>query len=376
MVLGFSEDFTSEVVLDSQLRQVPDSGLYYNSGLHPSITVQNLLAHLPKVPFTFLPWNAATEYDVFFDTLNKSNIVTHDSKVYECIQKGTNQNPSTANSQYWVGTNIESLRIKVFIKSVMNRVNSDLGLTRRLVNNQYIYDSGEGQTRTPPNDYAAIVLEPKGSDYVDFRINEVSLRKAGTTPVNMYVINEGLLKETIQLTPDEGRNTFSAQNIVLSGKGRFYLAIDSTDVIASHATIDPFKFKGFVAYLASGIGAAPETADYSEHTYSIGLGINISAYLNPLKFIDNTITEMAPFIRATFEYMAFETFLANPNIKSNREERGIPDQAILMAELKSFDGDTVVRRYVNQKKQAMKLVSRVFDNELSEKRKGLSVKVG
>lgn len=380
MVLGFSEDFTSDIVLDSQLRAYPDSGLFINTGVHNAVTLQNLLDYLPKTEFTFSDYDNTASYGVFLTSRDKANIVTKNSKVFECILANDGdapQDPEEANSIYWVETNIESLRLKLFFQSVLDRVYSDLGLTRRLVNNQYIYDSGsESFARTLPNDYSAIVLEPKGSDYVDFRINEMCLRKSGTTPVNVYVVNEGNLLDTITLAPDNGRNTFRATNIVLSGKGRFYLAIDSTEVISSNVSVDSFKYKGFVVYTSSGIGATPATAVYDKATVSIGLGINVTAYLNPTKFIDNTIAELAPFIRSTFEYMAFNMFLSNPNHKSNRSQRGIPEEGVLLAELKSFDGDTVVRRYHNHKKQAMKLVERVFDTELSDKKDGLSIKVG
>lgn len=377
MVLGFSEDFTSEVVLDSQLRATPDSGLFVNSGVDPSITLQNLLDHLPKVSFTFSAWSNSTAYGVFLDSRDKKDIVVQSNKIFESIKSGTDHDPEEVDSEYWVETNIESLRLKIFLRTVMDRVNSDLGLTRRLVNNQYIYDSGARTfTKTLPNDYSAIVIEPKGSDYVDFRINEMCFRKSGSTPVNMYVVNEGNLVGTYTLTPDEGRNTFTATNIVLSGKGRFYLVIDSTDVVSSNASIDPFKFKGFTVYMASGTGVSAQAATYERHTSSNGMGINITAYLNPTKFIDNTVSEMAPFIRATFEYMAFRAFLSNPNQRSNRSERMIPEEGVLLAELKSFDGDTVVRRYSNHKKQAMKLVDRAFDNDISEKRSGIDVTVG
>lgn len=376
MVLGFSEDFTSDVALDTQLKAAPDSGLFVNTGVHPSITLQNLLDHLPKVSFTFAAWSNSTDYGVFLTSRDRKDIVTKNSKIFESIQASTNEDPETADSEYWIETNIESLRLKLFFQKVLDRVYSDLGLTRRLINNQYIYDNAKGETKTLPEDYSAIVIEPKGSDYVDFKISEMCLRKSGSTPVNVYVVNEGSLKQTIAIAPDEGRNTFRATNITLSGKGRFYLAIDSTDVISSNVSVDPFKYKGFVVYTAYGTGASAEAATYSKHTTSIGLGINITAYLNPTKFIENTITDLAPFIRATFEYMAFDTFLANPNQKSNRSQRSIPEEGVLMAELKSFEGDTVVRRYHNHKKAAMKLVKRTVDNEISEKSGGLTIEVG
>lgn len=377
MELGFSEDFTSVVELDSQLRAVPDSGMYLNSGVDPSITLNNLLEHLPKLSLEFSDWESDKTYGIFLSTRNRSDVVTHLSKVYQSIKTpNLNQDPTANGSEYWVETNIESLRLKIFIESVKDRVFSDLGLTRRLVNNQYIYDNGVGYGKSLSGDYSAWVLEPKGSDYVRFRINELCLRKQGTTPVDVYVINEGNLLDTISIAPDNGKNTFRKVGMNLEGNGRFYLAIDKQDVITSNATIDPHKFKGFVAYMATGLGDAPQSAEYNFHTESNGLGMNITAYLDPNKFIENNIAEMAPFIRATFEYMVFQMYLSNPNQRSNRTERGIPEENMLLNELKRFDADTVVRRYFNEKKRAIKLVDRVYDTELSEKDGKLMVKIG
>jgi len=377
MDIGFSEDFTSDVILDAQLMAVPDSGLYVNTGVDPSITINNLLEHLPKLGSSFSAWSSGSTYGKFSTTRNRNDIVVVSSLIYESIgPSNTGNDPGAENSAFWVETNMESLRLKTFLQKVKDRVYSDLGLTRRLVNNQYLYDNGIGYAKTLTNDYSAWVLEPKGSDYVKFRINELCLRKSGSTPVNVYVVNEGSLLETITLAPDDGRNTFRAVNIDLIGKGRFYLVIDNTDIISSNATVDPHKFKGFVAYMATGTGDAPETATYNYHTESNGLGMNITAYLDPNKFIDNNIIEMAPFVKAAFEYMTFQMFLSNPNQRSNRTERGIPEENMLISELKRYDGDTVVRRYKHEKDRAMKLVERVYDTELSEKDGKLNVKIG
>jgi len=374
MILGFSEDFTSKVALDSQLKTIPSSGMYVNSGVHPSINTQNLLDFLPIIDVSFVNWSATKDYGSFLTSRDRNDVVSRDSKIYQSIQ-GTNigQDPTT-ETEYWVETNIDSLRLKIFLEQVKDRVYSDLSLTKRLVNNQYLYDDGE-TAKVLENDYAGWVLEPKGSDYVSIRVNEISLQKDGTTPVNVYVINQNQLIETITIAPDNGRLAFRDTDITFSGKGSFKLVIDSTDVYVGSSTIDPLKFDGFVAYTTNGTGGAPETADYTYDTFGNGLGINVTAYMDGTNYIDENLSELANYVRAAFEYMTFQMYLHNSNNRSNRSQRIQMDDQLLMGELKNTQLDTVVSRYHKERKRAIAAMRKTFDTQLND-HDGIQITVG
>jgi len=376
MILGFSEDFTSNVVLDSELTSIPSSGLYVNSGVHPSINVGNLLDFLPKVDFTFDTWDSVKTYNSFARSRKRTDIVSYNSKIYQSIQ-GTNLNhsPDEEDSEYWIETNLDSLRLKTFLEQVKDKVYSDLSLTKRLVNNQYFYDNRNVTEKLLPNDYAAWVLEPKGSDYVTIRVNQMSIQKSGTTPVNLYVVNQGELLNTITLTPSDGKLVFEDVDLTFSGKGQFMLAIDSTDVYVGNATVNPLKFNGFVAYTANGIGDAPETADYTYNTYGNGLGMNVSVYLDANVYIDNNLDALGNYVRAVFEYMVFQVFFHNSNNRSNRNQRIQMDDQTLLAELKDMKHETIVRKYHREKKRAIEVMERTFDTKLND-HDGLRIKVG
>ncbi len=374
MILGISEDFTSDVSLDSQLKAVPSSGLYLNSGVHPSITVSNLLDFLPNLNFTFSNWADNITYDVFLDSRNRKDVVSYNSKIYQSI-KATNLNKEPGvETDYWIETNIESLRLKLFIEQVKDRVFSDLSLTRRLVNNQYIYDDGN-TAKTLENDYWAWVLEPKGSDYVAFRINQISLQKDGTTPVNVYLIDQNTLQDTITVIPSNGQLVFRDTDIVFNGKGSFKIAIDSQDVYVGNATIDPLKFNGFVCYSANGTGDAPETATYTYNTFGFGLGINVTAYMDSSQYIENNLVDLANYVRATFELMVFEMFLYNSNNRSNKNQRIQLNKEMLVAEIKNLQAETVIKRYRRELKKAISLMERTFDTQLND-HSGIEVKIG
>ena len=362
MVLGIAEDFSSNVILDSELKDIPSSGMYLNSGVHPSITVENLLHFLPFLEITPSDWNIATTYDVLNTSRNLKDIVTYNSKIYQSIKAGVGNQPDTS-SDYWLETNLDSLRLKNFIEKVKDRFYSDLRLTKRIVNNQYLYEVGE-ETITLPSDYAAWVFEPKGSDYTSFRINEIAFQKKSTTPVNLYVVNQGKLIDTLTITPKDGVVGFDTLDYTFSGKGRWIFAIDATEVESNNYSIDPLRYKGFVAYTATGTGDNPESATYSYKTTGNGLGFNISAFLDASTYIDNNINEFSNYVRATFEYMVFQMFLHNSNNRKNLQQRNVIDRDLLVAELKNDKADTVVKRYLNEKRLAMKELKRTFDNQI------------
>jgi hypothetical protein len=373
MILGISEDWTRDIDLDKALKSIPSSGLYVNKGVHPSITLDNLLSFLPSTVFTFTAWSAESTYNVFLTDYNKINIVTKDGKTYQSIKAtNLNQDPAT-QTDYWLETNIDSLRLKMFLETVKDRVLSDLNLHKRLISNQFLYEQGEF-VKTMPNDYVAWVFEPKGSDYVTIRINQISLQKDGTTPVNLFVINQGNLVETITITPDNGNINFENKEVIFRGKGQFMLAMESTDVYVGHSTVNSLKFNGFVAYTAVGIGNTPQAAKYNYGAFGNGIGLNVSAYLDSDVYVDNNLSEFGGLIRATFEFMVFEMFLHNSNNTSSRAQRIQMNDDLLFAELKNMQGETVVRRFHREKKKAIELLEKTFDTQLSKK-SGMKIKL-
>lgn len=362
MILGVAEDFSSNISLDSELKGVPTSGMFLNSGVHPSITLDNLLHFLPSLDVTPAAWNIATTYSVYATSRNRTDLVTYDSKIYQSIQAGDGNQPDIA-PLFWLETNIESLRIKTFILQVQDKVYSDLRITNRIVDNQYLYEVGEN-TINLSNDYAAWVFEPKGSDYISIRINEISLQKKSVVPVDLYVINQGVLITTLSITPSNGIVEFKRLDYTFKGKGKWIFAIAATDVESSNLSVDPLKYKGFVAYTATGIGTTPEGADYSFQTNGNGLGFNITSFIDSSDYILNNISEFGNYIRATLEYMVFTMYLHNSNNREGLQKRIQMNQQLILAELKKIDADTVAKRYADEKNLSIDILKRSFDNQL------------
>ena len=154
MILGISEDFTTSVNLDAELTSLPQSGLCLNSGTHPSITIDNLLEFLSFFEPTFSNWDDATPYTNYSISKKRTDIVSYKGKIYQSLQNtNLNNNPDKTPS-YWLETNVESLKIKNHIDKIKDKVYSELNLTKRLINNQFIYNVGTNEVKLP-NDYSA-----------------------------------------------------------------------------------------------------------------------------------------------------------------------------------------------------------------------------
>jgi len=378
MIAGFTEDFTSGVVLDSQLTAAPESGLYFNQATHPSITIGNLLSFLPFQDVTPATWSNATTYGKYEDTKKRSDLVTHNGVIYQSLQASNlNKQPDTQTS-WWLPTNNESLKLKSFIDRVTARVYSELHLTKRLVNNQYLYNAveiGEPSTYTLPADYSAWVFEPKGSDYVTIRLNQVSFQKEGTDPVTMYVLNQGKLITTKTVTPSDGIVEFKDFGYSFTGKGQWKFVIESTEVVGRPAYIDTLSYDGFVAYTMSGIGNDVEDAKWSYSNMGNGIGWNVSVYLDASSYIDNNMDAFGGFVRAAFEMEALQMFLANANNRDNREQQIQMNEDRLIYETTDLSGFTVAKRYVEQKRLAMDAIKKAFDTQLSNE-DGLTLSLG
>jgi len=372
MLLGLVEDFTTTVTLDTELTAVPDSGMYFNSGVHQSITIDNLLHFLPNVDFTFGTYAGGTTYGKFEDSRIKTDIVTDSGIIYQSISDANVGNTPASSPTKWVATNIDSLRLKMFIFSVQDRVLADLKLTKRLVDQQYLYNVGDVINDTAialSGDFSGIALEFKGSDYVDIKINEIALQAPTGSPVSLFVVNQGQLIDTITLNPTaDGRLTFEAQtNKILSGqKGRWVLAFPSQDVFNNSSYVDPLKFDGFVAYTVNGTGASAQAAEYNINTIGNGLNLNISAYTNTSQYVTDNLQYFGNYFQAMFELTALQMYLQNANNRSNRQERIQMSTPLLEVEVMDLQRATIAAKVKRERKQAVKQLEKTFDRELSD----------
>lgn len=359
MDLKFAPDFSSSIVLDVGLTGQPDSSIYWNRGVHPTVNINNLLSLLPHEDITFLDYDVATTYTEFETSRLTTDVVTDGTLLYLSLQDG-NVGNALIDTDYWLPTNIESIRIRSFLWTVEDNAVNALNLTRKLVENQYIYNQGVN-TKTFNDDYIGWAFEPKGSDYVKIRLNQISLRANTTDPVNLYVINQGLLIDTIVLNPNNGLLEFEQVGYTINGKGAFKFVISAQDVISDSVYNDPLRYNGFVAYPISGNGDTAADADYNITSSGNGFGFNVTCYLDSSVYVSNNKIDLAKFYQLQFEYDFFRMSLGNSNAQSNRTERIIIDKTTANIELFDLTGNTVARRYMSEKKKATEAINMTFD---------------
>lgn len=370
MILTISEDFTSSVQLDAELTGTPEGGMYLNSGEHPSITVDNLLSFLPKIDLAPTAYSAGATYGKFTESRKFTDIVTYNNVIYQSISAANIGNTPDSSPDEWLQTNLDSLRIKSFYLRSQDNALKSINLTRRLVDSQYLYNVSEvlenPGTQVLPNDFAGWVFEPKGSDYVKIRINQIAFQATTSTPQNLYVINQGQLVTTLTLNPNvDGRLVFEDVNYTFYGKGKWLFVVDSQAVLTNGSSIDPLKFDGFIAYTCTGIGASPESANYSYGTSNNGLNFNITAYFDSQIYVDNNLPEFVNYLHAAWELNVLQMFLANSNNRSNSTERRQLDRELLIAETKEMNAFSAAQKFDQEKKAAKRLLAKTLDREIN-----------
>ena len=364
MIVTFAEDFSDTVELDSQLTGIPESGVYLNRGVHPLVTVKNVLDVSPIAELTFTAWNASVTYSKFEDYPKKSNIVSYNSKVYESIAN-TNLNNFPTDTDYWLETNLNSVRLKHQIYSSRDNMISALQLQRKLIENQYLYHVSDTLV-TLDNDYSGWAFEPKGSDYVKIRINQIALQANTSSAVSLYVVNQGSLITTLTLNPQDGKLVFEDVDYTIYGKGAFYFVIDSQDVYSDAVYNDPLKYNGFVCYPVTGSGDTAAGATYSKLFEGNGFGFNISAHLDSDIYVDNNIKDLAQLWRTQFEYDVLQLMMYNPNSRRHGDQRIMPRDDIRM-EVMDNQHYTVVAKYKRDIKMAREAIDRTFDRFIKAK---------
>jgi hypothetical protein len=371
-VLTFAEDFTSQVTLDSSLTGTPDSGLYWNRGVHPVVTVDNLLSLLPSLTQSFTAYSDVATYQSFDVSRSKRDLVLSEGKVYQSIKADNVGNPLD-DSDYWMETTVESLRVKSFVWSVQDNVKSALSLNRKLIESQYIYNittaynSGIPRNVVLSGNYSGWAFEPKGSDYVKIRINQIALQANTTDVVELYVINQGRLIDTLLLHPNNGALEFEQLGYTISGKGRFVFAFASQSVQSNSSYNDALKYDGFVCYPVTGIGESPAASRYSVGVTGNGLSFNVSAYLDSSVYLTNNELDFARFYQSQFEMDFIKLAMSNSNAESNREIHNLnSDRVMQLLATEGLDTEmnTVAKKYLAEKKMAEEAINRTFDKFL------------
>lgn len=352
--LTFIQDYSSDVTLDASLLGVSASGSHWNQGSHPIVSISNIESVLPNFPITLLSFKTAKNYGVYEDGRDSFNVVTYKEKVYQSLSASNLGNHPDVNPTDWLETNLDSLRIKGLIEGSKQKLISATRLNRKLIENQNIYS--EGVTNIiPSGDLIGWTFKTKGSDYTKIRINQIVLESETSDAVSLYVVNKGILIDTLSITPNQNE-TF---NYVLNGTGEFHFLVDSMSVKNSSVSNGSLNYKGFDCYPAT------STADYSVSRGSgtNGFSFNVTAYLDSASYFDNNLIDMAEALKVQFAYDITMLFISGANSKSNRTVRAM-DQAFLQEAYESL-----TLKLNSEVKSVIRSINTTFDKFLKSKSK-------
>ena len=96
-ILTFKQDYTSAIILDSELMGVPTSGDYWNVGTSPLVTINNILAYLPKTEITISEYDEDKVY-------SKGELCLSESAMYESLADNNDGHSPSEYPLFWLAT--------------------------------------------------------------------------------------------------------------------------------------------------------------------------------------------------------------------------------------------------------------------------------
>ena len=363
---------SSTSVLDSDLTGVSRSKRYFNTGVHPLISIENIEAFLPLLSgYTIDAYAGSTTYGSYLLDFSLDNVVTDSSKYYISVAIANVGNAVT-DTDYWKETTLLSLILKDKIRSSIEVVLSDLIVPNFIEDSIYMYRIGDTTDDLIENTSKLVGyrINPISSDHLLFIINQIGLDFENSETIEFKLYNQNKLVSTFSLSSTA--NLFEWKDItqleITSNTGAWYLFYDQDELTGraigansifsnymySYANITPFA-----------IDSVADLTDMDEgdliYDKNYGLNLNFSISYDLTNFIKQHMLQFAEVFQKQFEYDILSMFTYNPDAQSELRERNI-DSEKLMFELKSFEGDTVIRRLKAAYKSMESTLSKLNDN--------------
>jgi hypothetical protein len=334
-----------------------ESGLFFQD-FHPLITLENLVSIAPDFSEVVFPaYEGATAYSI-------GEIVSSNSKVWECIQATTGNAPADP-SVYWRETSAFNNWLEKKVKAgIIQTIEGWIGekftkrTARSLLERETLF-TGTGQMdnlQVAGTKIAGHQIQVSRFLGLNTRLHEIGLQFASNGDVTLYLVKNNetaaVKTETISYTGGGGE-TWHSVNWDLDPNGAYFLCYNQADLpglpvnhLPDYLSIGvpgSTYWPAFSKFLAISAFEAPGTLpalwDLSGNTY----GLNVSHGLN-LKFsvtcdyTDLIIEQKDLFKTAVGLQVAINflrEFVHNPNSVVNRNERTMKAEQILY----EIDGD-------------------------------------
>lgn len=369
-MIGFKHDFTTDAFLDKEILKNSSDFCCLNENA-PLLTLANILDFLPKIEINFSIFSINKTYFSFAETQDYNSILTYNGELYQCIATSIGNLPTDEN--FFIKTNLDSIRLKSYINNVLEKVKEDLQLSYNLIENQSIFPSNLNMKYTPINDKIGVSFEKRGSDYISIIINEFSAyADVNDNTFNLYHYLNNSLKKTISIN-----NSFSNEyqtnfiNLELNEKGSHVLAIDKRPMFNSNKQINPLRYDSFIYNNVELTNGRFVRSSVSCN----GIGVNVSTALKSDLFLKHNLKLFHRFLKATFEYLFYQTILINSNKRINSNTRLLFDEKLLLSELKNKDTDSVLNRYLKEKDLALSLMKKTFDKQINKNTDEMEIEI-
>jgi hypothetical protein len=378
-LLTFKSSLNSSTgVLDSDLTGVSASKRYFNTGVNPVISIENIEAFQPLLSgFTIGAYAAGTTYTNYLTTFLLSNVVTSGGNYYISVADA-NVGNAVSETAYWKQTTLLSLILKDKIRTSIETVLSDLITPNFLEDNVYMFRIADttDDLITNADKLVGFRINPVTSDHLTFLINQIGLDFEQSETITFYLYNQNTQVSTFSLTSTAKRFEWHdiTQIEITSNTGAWYLFYDQSELSGSaigantlfhdymyrYANITPFQ-----------VDSVDDFADFDEgdlyYDRNYGLNLNFSISYSMTNFIKQHMNQFAECFQRQFEFDMIEMFAYNPEAESDLRERNINPERLFL-ELKSYEGDTVVRKLASAKKRMKATIGKLgfADNAFSE----------
>lgn len=360
---------SSTIVFAPELTGESKSKRYFNNGVHPVINIENIEAFLPVLSgYTIAAYSAGTTYGNYNSTFNLSDIVSSGGKYYISIAVG-NINHAVNLTAYWTETTLLSLILKDKIRSSIEVVMSNLIVPNFIEDNVYAYRVADSTTDLIENTgkLVGFRINPISSDHLLFIINQLGLHFEGIETITFYLYNQNTLVSSFDLTTVAGYlewKDITALEIT-ANSGPWYLFYDQdnltgraignntifTNGMFRYANITPIEFSAI-----SDLSDIDSSLLIYDSNYGLNLNFTVSYSLT--NFIKQHLVQFAECIQKQFEYDTISMMCYNPDVQICARERNLNTEN-LMFELKSYEGDTVVKRLASAYKQMKATLKRL-----------------
>lgn len=354
-LITFKDSLNSATsVLDSDLTGISKSKRYFNTGVHPSISLENIEAFLPLLStYTIADYVAGTTYDNYNNTFSLNDVVLDSSKYYISVASG-NVGNAVSETAFWKETTLMSLLIKDKVRSSIEIVLSETINPNFIEENIYMFRIADTTDDLIENTSKLVGyrINPISSDHLLFIINQIGLDFENDETITFYLYNQNKQISTFELTATA--KLFEWKDIteieITSNTGAWYLYYNQDDLTGraignntifynymfNHANVTPFQ-----------IDSVSDLDDISESDFvfdkNFGLNLNFSISYDMTNFIKQHLLQFAETIQRQFEFDILNMYHYNPDAQSELRERNITKEK-LMFELKSYDGETVIRK--------------------------------